>query len=265
MQANLPLSPRAEQSWHRGLGPLFRKEMRHWWSGRRWLILTLLWLLMVPGLLAMILFVVAPLTASQGDSTLTEDLLLSGLQGFFAIGVMTAAIGVIVLGQDAVIGEKLSGSAAWLLSKPVTRPAFLVAKLAANTAGATVAFVLVPALGSYLLLTLVGEPDLGAFTAGTAIVALHTFFYLVFTLLLGVIFDSRGPVLGIALAFLLGGNLLGIGPLAFIMPWGLGQLALAVASGIPLPGMALIPLLLTVLWSGLCLGLALWQFDRQEL
>ena len=42
-------------SW-RGFGPLFGKENRAWWGTRRWLVQAALWLAVVNGLLAMVLF-----------------------------------------------------------------------------------------------------------------------------------------------------------------------------------------------------------------
>jgi ABC-type transport system involved in multi-copper enzyme maturation permease subunit len=53
----------------------------------------------------------------------------TGLQAFFAISPLFGPIGVAVLAQGAIVGEKQSGTAAWVLSKPVSRSAFILAKL----------------------------------------------------------------------------------------------------------------------------------------
>ncbi len=51
----------------------------------------------------------------------------------FEFGAVALAIGVIVLTQDAILGEKQNGLTEWLLSQPVTRAAYLLAKLVANS------------------------------------------------------------------------------------------------------------------------------------
>ena len=57
-----------------------------------------------------------------------------------------------VFAQDALIGEKRSGTAAWLLSKPVSRTAFLLAKLTADGIGILVTIVIVQGAIGYFVL-----------------------------------------------------------------------------------------------------------------
>ena len=61
---------------------------------------------------------------------------------------------VIVIGQDTIIGEKQSGTAAWVLSAPVSRSAFIMAKLLANTIGFFVTIIVVQGLVAYVQLSL---------------------------------------------------------------------------------------------------------------
>ena len=52
---------------------------------------------------------------------------------FFSLGGgLVIAIGVIILSQDLIIDEKQTGLAEWLLSKPVQRKAYVLAKLCAS-------------------------------------------------------------------------------------------------------------------------------------
>jgi len=60
---------------------------------------------------------------------------------FLKIAGIATAIGVAVLAQDALIAEKHSGTAAWVLSKPVSLSAFILSKVIANAAGILISTV----------------------------------------------------------------------------------------------------------------------------
>ncbi|MDX1613410.1 MAG: ABC transporter permease subunit [Candidatus Promineifilaceae bacterium] len=265
MAVHEQLQPRSGHSWHRGLGPLLRKENRRWWGGRRWLVHALVWLLVVNGLLALILFVMPNMTTPDGEALVPGDLLNTGLQGFFSLGTMALAIGVIVLAQDTVIGEKQSGTAEWLLSKPISRPAFVLAKLLAHAGGILVIFVLLQSLVAYGQIAQVGPLAPLAFGRGVAVLALHTLFYLALTLMLGVLLENRSLVLGAPLALLLAGPLLpAIEPLMMVTPWSLGNIGLALAMGVSLPAELIVPLVATAGWLAIFIAVALWRFNRYE-
>jgi hypothetical protein len=105
------------------------------------------------------------------------------------------------------------------------------------------------------------------FLGGLGIMTIHTFFYLTLTLMLGNLFQTRPPILGLALAVLLGGNLLSgiFQPLIYVTPWILGKGASLVASRAVIPaGMLIGPLIATSLWSLVFLLLALLKFERTE-
>ena len=61
--------------------------------------------------------------ASAGS--LTAYIVLMGLTVFFEFGTTVLGIGAVVLSQDAIIGEKQSGVAEWLLAKPVARRSYV--------------------------------------------------------------------------------------------------------------------------------------------
>jgi hypothetical protein len=98
--------------------------------------------------------------------------------------------------------------------------------------------------------------------------SLHFLFYITLTLMLGAFFKSRGPVIGISIAFLvlqdLGGQLLA---LKFpwvpeVLPMRLVDMAGPVALGRMTP--AIEPILTTVLFSVLFVVIAIWRFHREE-
>lgn len=249
----------------RGLRPLLAKENRAWWSGRRWLIVLLVVLVVVLGTLGMVLYVIPQMLPAESQG-LSDDPVLNGLQAFFGIGSMVLAIAVIVLAQDSIIKELETGTAEWLLAKPVTRMAFILAKFTAHAVG--ILFVLVVlAVLAFGLLSRAGPLRPLYFAAATGIMVSHTLFYLALTIALGTVGRSRALVLTLALLVLLGGQLLAnIRPLLNVTPWGLPSLATAVAASLPVPTATLLaPIAATILWSAAFLGFALWRFSRIEL
>ena len=70
---------------------------------------------------------------------------------------MFPAIAVIIIMKDTLVGEKQSGTAAWVLSKPVSRPAFILSKLAANSIGVLATIVILPGVVAFILYRLRGR------------------------------------------------------------------------------------------------------------
>ena len=96
---------------------------------------------------------------------------------------------------------------------------------------------------------------------------MHTLFYLALTLLLGTLFSTRGPISGIAMGVLFAGFLppnLVPQAVQLVLPWTLKDSAVGLALGTPLPAVWIIPVIATVLWTALFLGVALWRFGREE-
>ena len=217
MAVNLELERVNEWGGLRGFANLFRKENRAWWGTRRWWINALLWTVLLCGLTGIMLFgpneeanqATAAEIAQAGG--VVGYILMVSLSVFFEFGVPMLAIGTVILAQDLIIGEKQSGVAEWLLSKPVVRRSYVLAKFFANALPVLLLLVGLPAVGTYGLLSLrVGAPfPLAPFLPAVGIMSVHTLFYLSLTLMLGTIFNNRGPILGIALGSVLGGGLLG--------------------------------------------------------
>jgi ABC-2 type transport system permease protein len=105
------------------------------------------------------------------------------------------------------------------------------------------------------------------FLSGLVLVALGQLFYLTLTVMLGTIFESRGPITGIAIAFIMTGLLLkGFIPLMVmvITPWLLPDVASGLALRLPLPSFWFVPVLATAIWVVLMITVALWRFGREE-
>lgn len=250
----------------RGFSNLFHKENKAWWTPRRALMLGALWVALLDGLLALALFVLPHLTGPQGEPLIPEDPLQLGSEMFVGVAALALAIGIIVLLQDAVIAEKQMGTAAWVLSKPASRSAFLGAKAAASTIGVLGLMILLPGVIGYALFWLY-EPGAVApaqFAGMMGVVAVHSLFYLALTLLLGVLVDSRGILLAVTFASLLGGGLVPFSALVRIAPWQLSQVGLLVLRGQSLGAMELTMIVATAVWTVAFLLAALWQINRAE-
>lgn len=250
----------------RGFGNVLQMENRKWWDGRRLLVRAGLWLLLLNGLLAATLFILPNLTDPEGEPLLPEDPLQMGSELFVGIFMLALAIGIVILMQDAIIEEKQTGTAAWVLSKPVSRDAFILAKLAANVAGMVCLMILLPAVVAYGMFWLYepGTIALPNFAKMTAVVGLHSLFYLTLTLLMGVLTNSRGVLLVVTLGVLLGGGLVPIQALVQISPWQLPQIGLLLLQGQPIGSMGMTMIVATTVWSLVFLIAAVWQFERTE-
>jgi ABC-2 type transport system permease protein len=253
--------------WTRGLRNMLRGELGSWFGTRAWLVQVLIWF----GSVNLIYLMTAFSSRGAGiDSTLIFNIFMG----------LVAPIGVTIVMQNEIVGEKRSGTAAWLLSKPVARPSFILAKLIANTTGLLVTMVIAQGIIAYLITGLVVGTWLpvGGFAAALAAHFANVLFYLTLTLMLGVLFEHSAPVIAIPMAFLFAQNFVGpklaeLSPaLADVLPWTLaiplngsvGQLSVSMAlmAGQPTP--------LTAIWvalgaSALFVAVALLVFRRQEL
>jgi ABC-2 type transport system permease protein len=275
MTANLDLLRVKERKGIRGFANLYRKENQAWWGTHRWWINALLWTVLLCGLAAIMLFAPNEEAKNATEAEITQAgglvayILSLGLSVFFEFGGPMLAIGTIVLAQDLIIGEKQSGQAEWLLSKPVTRRAYVLAKVVANTLPLLLLLVGLPSALVYGLLSLRIDAlyPLLPFLSAVGIITMHTLFYLTLTLMLGIVFSTRGPILGIGLASILGGGILGgfIKPLFYVTPWMLPKVAWLTATGQAVPAeMGIAPLVATALWIVAFIVVALVRFEKME-
>ncbi|MCC6192656.1 MAG: ABC transporter permease subunit [Anaerolineales bacterium] len=265
MATNAELLPVRESGWRMGFANLLRKEMGAWWRTRAWLFQFLLWLSILNGMLAMLLWGIGEERPAPAQAV-EIFLILSGI---------ALPIGGLIVGQDALIEEKQTGAAAWILSKPVSRPSVILTKLIAHGLGFLVTGVVLQGLGAYLQISAAAGRAWPAanFAAALGLVYLNLLFYLTLTLMLGALFSSRGPVLGIGFGLLFGYQLvigLANGVLAYVGPWALvvstpmvpTPLSVALALGQPLP--TVVPIVVTALWCLLFTVVAIWGFSREE-
>ena len=256
-----------ERGWRQGFANLLRKENGEWWHTRRWWLQSLLWLLIINGILAVGLWVVPAVEPEEAGD------MMENLGIFIQLMALFPMFAVIVITQGAVIGEKQSGTAAWIMSAPVSRSAFILAKLVASAIGFFITVILVQGAVAYVQLSLSeGSPlPFAPYLAMLALLYLYLLFYLALTLMLGTFFGSRGPVLGIAIAVAIG-SMIGVGNLfAGFLPWIVVVLPEAIpgiltllVQGEALPEVWPVPIILMSLYSLLFVALAIWRFNREE-
>jgi ABC-2 type transport system permease protein len=272
MASNSVLQPVTARGWRAGFSNLFRKENRDWWGTRSWLKRAIIWTAILIGILATVL--TAPM---ENDTSL---LLLGGravlgITVFFTLAGTVLPIGVIIMGQEEVLDEKRSGTAAWILSKPVSRAAFIFAKVTANAIGILIIMVLLEGVLAYLLILIVAGtalpilPYLGAL----GILYLNVMFYFLLSLMFSAAANSRGAAIGLPMAVLFAYQfVVGIAPWTLeLMPWGLTNAGSGNASASSIAvamalerSVSITPIIATLAWCLLFVVVAVWKFNRDE-
>lgn len=259
--ASLQLVATADRGPLAGFGNMADKEYGSWWRTRRALVHLVLWLVVINGFILLI-----GLDEAGGNPfSALEEL----IQIFLRVGGLFATIGIIVSTQSSLLGERQQGTAEWVLSKPVTRKAFVLSKLLVNGLSFIALAVLIPTTLFFLqtLLHTYLQPSFVPFMKGLALHVEQLVFYLALTLAAGAFLGSRGAVSGLALGLIFVGLILpGFFPsLMTWTPFALPGYSGLAAEGRPLPVLAWQPILITGLWTVLFVLVALWRFEREEL
>jgi ABC-2 type transport system permease protein len=250
----------------RGFGNLLRNELQQWFGTRRWIIHLLIWVVPINALIAIAMIENGNSSAGALGDT---PQLVEAFQIFFLLGGLATGIGIIAAAQGAIIREKQLGTAAWVMSKPASRAAFVLAKFMAYTFAFLLLAVAIPALLLYVQMTLIWHYPQAVlpFALGLTVYTLHFLFYLALTLMLGTLFTTRGAITGIGLSLVVGGLILpNFLPewVMSVMPWGFPRVAFGLTTGQSLPPQMVTALILTAIWTVLFMVVALWHFGREE-
>ena len=258
-----------EKGWRRGLGNLLQGEYSAWFKSSRWWKHLLMWFAIINGMMGMMIYATAR-AAKDGNA---------GPPMFFMYGMfggMFVAFGVMIIMQRVLVGEKRSGTAAWVLSKPVTRTAFVVSRLLVNTIAILLTSVIVPGVILYITLGLFS--DIGwlsplGYTAGLLMFLLHTFYWIALVLMLGTLSESSSLVIAVPMSlffvFWLGSGLVPgliyISPLLLTFspdPDHINSLAASFMTGEPV--FSWLPLISTAVSCLIFIAVAIRRFNRQE-
>jgi ABC-2 type transport system permease protein len=258
-----------EKGWRRGLGNLLQGEYSAWFRSSRWWKQLTLWVVIINGMMGIMIYA-------------TVDAAKSGQEGppllfmYSLFGGMFVAFGVMIIMQRVLVAEKNSGTAAWVLSKPVTRTAFVVSRLVVNSIAVLLISVIVPGVIFYITLGLFS--DLGwlsplGFAAGLLMILLHTFYWIALVLMMGTLAESSAAVIAVPIAlyffFWMGPDLLPdllyISPLLLTFspePDQLNPLSVSFMAGEPIT--TWLPLISTFVFSVSFIIVAIRRFNRQE-
>ena len=269
MTTNTPqLNRKSERDWSAGLGNLSRMETAKWLKSRQGLIHLGLWILIINGLMGIII-------ATAGEELEAGQTIISAsIEPFVGITTWFTAIGVSVVAMGAIVGEKRSGVAAWILSAPVSRTSYFTSKLAVLGVFSVITMVVIPSLIVFAELSFipsgaeVGDLSILPWLATIGALALNLVFYLSLTLFLGTMFNSRGAVVGIPIGFVFAGMFLGgVLPegIAQLTPWAVvSPLAMELAEGAK-DVTSYVPAIASAAWSVALIGASIWRFNREEL
>ena len=265
MSTSTPLQTLNESGWRIGFANFLRKENQEWWGNRRWLFQAILWILILNGFTALPLFL-APASAPSGQEASISA--LEAAQVYFQITGLALAIAIIIRTQSAIVGEKQSGTAAWMLSKPLSRQAFILAKLVAFLLAIVVLQIALPGIVAYFEIWIGTGTQLQIlpFLGGLGLLVLSQAFYLSLVLMLGTLYNNRGPVMGVAFAVLFGGSIIPtmLPQSNLVTPWPIPQIASGLAAGAPLPATTWYTVLATLIWISLFIWLALRRFQQED-
>jgi len=258
------LRPVGERRRLGGFGNMLRKELGQWWGTRTWLVQLVIWVVILNGISTIVTVEALRLSETGPGGALGEI-----MSTFYGVGIFALAIGTATTAQSAIVGEKQSGTAAWVLSKPASRSAFVLAKAMAYGFSIGVTAILIPSLIFFLELRfLFSFPlALSSFAIGVGIVWLSTLFYLMLALMLGTLFSGRGPIIAIPITVLMiGFAFQGLIPMQVMLvsPWPLEQIGAGLVVGTPLPPEWPMPVIATAVYTVLMLAVALIRFAREE-
>lgn len=232
--------------WSMGFSIMMKKELQSWFGSKAWWQQALLWSAML---------------AMFGTLGIQDTSL--GLGIFYMMATIFPSIPTIIIAHENILEEKRSGSAAWVLSKPVSRESFLLPKFLGLGIGFSISMIFIPGIVVYLIFIAAGlAPNLLMFLLSLIPLALWQVFLAFLTLCMGTFFSSPGPVMAVPFPFMFVGINLGqselIGPYG---PWGLFRISMSLVDGTYYP---FTPLIATFIILAVLLLVSIWRFKKHE-
>lgn len=238
--------PVIETGWRMGFSTLFKKELKTWFGTAAW------W--QQAGLWSLVLVLFGSVTIQEPDA---------GVFIFYFMAMIFPGIAIIIISQERILEEKRSGSAAWVLSKPVSRTAFIIAKLIPSALGFCLSMIFIPGILFYVVASSLGAAlQLGTFLLTLIPLMLWQLFLSWLTMCLATFFDKEGPVMAVPFPFLFIGPSLAqhptYGPYG---PWGLLMNSINMINGEAYP---IYPIVITLVILLVLAIAAVLRFRRHE-
>ncbi|UYP45239.1 hypothetical protein NEF87_001524 [Candidatus Lokiarchaeum ossiferum] len=255
MATNEVLTRVNDPEWLRGFDNLVKSDIPSWFRTMKWWA-QFLWVFFMTNVIISFTFI--------GGEFDIAVMLFTVFQGLYPV------FGILIAMQGTMIGEKNSGTAAWVLSKPVSRTGFILAKFVNNTLASTLFIIILPGIIGYLEITLMAGLEISffGFILGNCLLWLHMMFFLTMSLLVGTIFNNRRAVLIVGITFfviemLLQGMVpadLMVSTLAFPSP----NISLAEALITGQSVFSIWPILIAIVSCVVFVILAIWRFKQEE-
>ena len=248
-----------------------QKEMLQQWRTKRFIVVLAVFILF--GLASPLVASFTPQIigsmegAEQFADLIPEPTAADGIGQYIRNLTQFGFILAILLGMGAVAGEKERGTAAMIMSKPMSRWAFLLSKFSAQIIVYTLGFAIATLGAYYYTIILFGPFDFGDFIVISLLLELWLVTFVAITLLGSTIGKTTGAAAGISLAgsvlILLAGNIPQVG---MLFPSGLTAWATQIGSEITedvmINGGAVALAIVIIV---MCIITAMGVFEKQEL
>ena len=246
-----------------GLRSLISLEISKWTMSYNWLKSSLLWFAIFNGLMLLVLVYLPTLTGVAADLGTAYTLLYQTLSG-------VCPIGAIIIVHNALISEKENGTAAWVLSAPVSRASVIISKLSVNLLYTTSIIVLLQSVVSYYIIQYATKVSLpfASYYLGIAQMVLYLAFWVALAIMLSVMLDNRATVIGASLGVMyLHGSIVDLASrvIPFIKYLSPSTLVLSAVSSANGGAFSPIAIVVVLMWIMLFIVIACLRFEREEL
>jgi ABC-type transport system involved in multi-copper enzyme maturation permease subunit len=260
--------------WQRGFMTMFWRELQTW-RWRKFSISAIAWFVVLI-VLALVLGANAGISASSSSSN-AQTLKDSAKGFFFQAWLFFPMLAAVFSTLGAISDERKEGTLPWVLSKPLPRSAFYLAKLLANLLVKSVTIILIPGLIAAVILLARGVTVNPAGTLGAMkLVGIMLFFYVAYTLMMDVLNVNRTITLLIPILLLFASPLLPqLAMIVHMVDLGnfLAQVTpMGITDGLLVNWMTkgqapnnLVPMIFTLLWAIAFTIVGIVAFKRQEI
>ncbi len=240
---------------------------------RTWRLYVIPGIMLFIGLMSPILAEVTPslvssMASSEGQGIVIEIPPATTVDAYLQFSnnaMQIALIALIITVAGAIAGERRSGTAQLVLTKPVSRTAMVVAKTLSNCLLMLVATIVSAAICVGVTAVMFGTELLAEFAAWVALFYLLACLFVALAVMLSVVLKSQAGAAGAGIAIYFALTILSLWDvLREYTPVGLlgaGDRILTGATDVPV----LWPVATGLLMIGVLVGLASWAFRRQEL
>lgn len=245
-----------------GFSGLLRKELTDWRRGRRtWVVLIVTALFMtLTALNSWLLANLAPMNGAEGASEPVLDPMLNLVAAVASQIFVVAAIFAVM---GAIVAERDNGTLAWTASKPVSRSAIWLAKVAAAAAVLWVVAGLIPLAATLAVVTaLYGGVPIAPVAIMAFGMGLSITFFVVVAMAASTAVQNQAAVAAIAIGVMFLPQLLGLVAPADVLPTSILDWAFLTAAGEPAPVITPIAWAVSLVIVG---AVAVRKMERMEL